>query len=64
MLMKQQMIRDGQEDEEDYTDIPSFTNGLPLVEKIDDFNDDVSHLLQPDIEWTRVEKAKKKKSKT
>ncbi|GMN67508.1 hypothetical protein TIFTF001_036571 [Ficus carica] len=58
------MIRDGQENEEDYSDIPSFTKGLPLVEEIDDFDDDVSHLLRPDIEWTRVEEAKKKKNKT
>ncbi|GMN62286.1 hypothetical protein TIFTF001_031366 [Ficus carica] len=61
--MKQRMICDGQEDEEDCTDIPSFTKGLPPVEEIDDFDDDVSHLLRPDIKWTRVEKAKKKKSK-
>ncbi|GMN54069.1 hypothetical protein TIFTF001_023207 [Ficus carica] len=46
------MIRDGQEDEEDCFDIPSFTKGLPPVEEIDEFDDDVSHLLRPDIEWT------------
>ncbi|GMN63832.1 hypothetical protein TIFTF001_032900 [Ficus carica] len=58
------MIRDGQEDEEDYFDIPSFTKGLPPVEEIDEFDDDVSHLLPPDIEWTHVEEAKNKKKKT
>ncbi|GMN64815.1 hypothetical protein TIFTF001_033896 [Ficus carica] len=58
------MIRDSQEDEEDCSDIPSFTKGLPPVEEIDEFDDDVSHLLRPDIEWTCVEEAKKKRSKT
>ena len=63
--MKPKLIRDGQEDdEEDYSDIPSFTQGLPPVEEIDEFDDDISHLLQPDIEWTRVEEAKRKKIKT
>ena len=62
--LKSKLIHDGQEDEEDYSDIPSFIKGLPPVEEIDEFNDDVSHLLRPDIEWTRVEVAKKKKKKT
>jgi hypothetical protein len=62
--MKPKLIRDGQEDEEDCSDIPSFTQGLPPVEEIDEFDDDVSHLLRPDIEWTRVEKTKRKKNKT
>ena len=30
------------------------------MEKIDDLDDDVSHLLRLDVEWTRVEKPKKK----
>ena len=64
VTMKQKMIRDGQEDEEDCSDIPSFTKGLPSVEDIDEFDDDVSHLLRPDIEWTHVEEAKKKRKKT
>ena len=55
------MIRDGQEDEEDCSDIPSFTKGLPPVEDIDDFDNDVYHLLRLDIEWTHVEEVKKKK---
>ncbi|GMN31002.1 hypothetical protein TIFTF001_041528 [Ficus carica] len=59
--IKQKMIHDGQEDKEDCSDIPSFTKGLPPVEEIDEFDDDISHLLRPDIEWTRVEEAKKNK---
>ncbi|GMN64255.1 hypothetical protein TIFTF001_033340 [Ficus carica] len=55
--MKPKLIR-GQEDEEDYSDIPSFILGLPPVEDIDEFDDDVSHLVRPEIEWTRVEEAK------
>ena len=63
--MKAKMFRDGHEDdEEDCSGIPAFTQGLPPVEVIDDFDDDVSHLLRPDIEWTRVEQAKRKKKKT
>ena len=61
--MKPKLIH-GQEDEEDCSDIPSFTLGLPPVEDIDEFDDDVSHLVRPDIEWTRVEEAKRKKKKT
>ena len=65
MPMKPKFIRDGQEDdEEDCSDIPAFTQGLPLVEEIDEFDDDVSHLLRQDIEWTCVKKAKRKKPKT
>ena len=63
--MKPSIIHDGQEDVEDCTDIPSFTNGLLLVEEIDDLDDDSSHLLRLDVEWTRVEKSKtNKKNKT
>ena len=58
--MKSRIIRDGQEDIDDFTDIPSFTMGLPPVEEIDNFTDDVSHLLRLDVEWTRVENPKKK----
>jgi hypothetical protein len=58
--MKSRILRDPQEDVDDCTDIPSFTTGLPPVEEIDDFDDDVSHLLRLDVEWTRVEKPKKK----
>ena len=61
MPIKPKLNRDGQEDVEDYTDIPSITNGLPPVEEIDDLDDDSSHLLHLDVEWTRVEKSKKKK---
>ena len=60
-------LRDGDgqvNDEEDCSDIPAFTQGLPMVEEIDEFDDDVSHLLRQDIEWTCVEKAKRKKNKT
>ncbi|GMN56026.1 hypothetical protein TIFTF001_025152 [Ficus carica] len=28
---------------------------MPPVEEIDEFDDDVSHLVRPDIEWTRVD---------
>ena len=35
-----------------------------MVEEIDEFDDDVSHLLRQDIEWTCVEKVKWKKPKT
>ncbi|GMN72767.1 hypothetical protein TIFTF001_055278, partial [Ficus carica] len=28
---------------------------MPPVEEIDEFDDDVSHLVRPDIEWTLVE---------
>ena len=62
--MKPRIIQDGQEDVEDCTNIPSFTKGLPPVEEIDDFNDDVSNLLRLDDKWTRVEKPKKKKNLT
>ena len=62
--MKPKMHGDDQEDVEDCTDIPSFTNGLPPVEEIDDLDDDASHLLRLDVEWTRVEKTKKKNKKT
>ncbi|GMN19863.1 hypothetical protein TIFTF001_039918 [Ficus carica] len=34
---------------EDCTDIPSFTKGLPPMEEIDDFDDDVTHLLHLDV---------------
>ncbi|GMN74070.1 hypothetical protein TIFTF001_054380 [Ficus carica] len=61
--MKPKLYRDGQEDEEDCSDIPSFTQGMPPVEEIDEFDDDVSHLVRPDIEWTRVEAAKRKEKK-
>ncbi|GMN43661.1 hypothetical protein TIFTF001_012863 [Ficus carica] len=61
--MKPRIILDGQEDIEDCTDIPSITMGLPPMEEIDDFDDDVSHLLRLDVEWTRVEKPNKKKKK-
>ena len=63
--MKTKLIRDGHvDDEEDCSDIPAFTRGLPPVEEIDEFDDDVSHLRRPDIEWTLVEQAKRKKNKT
>ena len=48
--MKSKIIRDGQVDVEDYIDIPSFTKGLPPVEYIDDFDDDVLHLLRLNVE--------------
>ena len=58
VLMKPRIIRDGQKDVEDCTNILSFTKGLPPVEEIDDFDDDVSHLLRLDVEWTHVEEPK------
>ena len=62
--MKPKLIRDGQEDvNQDCTDIPSITKGLPPMEEIDDLDDDSSHVLRLDVEWTRVENSKKKKRK-
>ena len=61
--MKPKSIREGQEDVDECTDIPPITNGLPSVDEIDDLDDDSSHLLRLDVEWTRVKKSKKSTKK-
>ena len=62
MPIKPRIICDGQEDVENYTDIPYFTKGLPPMEEIDDFDDDVSYFFHLDVEWTRVKKPTTKKT--
>ena len=57
------IVIDGDEVDEDCTDIPSFTKGLPLVDEIDNFEDDVSHLLREDVEWICIDEPMKKKVK-
>ena len=60
---KPRIVIDGEEVDEDCADIPSFTKGLSLVNEIDNFEDDVSHLLREDVEWICIDEPMKKKLK-
>ena len=63
VLTKPRIVTDGEEVDEDCADIPSFTMRLPLVDEIDNLEDDVSYLLREDVEWIRIDEPMKKKVK-
>lgn len=50
---KSRNFNESSQDDDD--NIPPFTKGLPMVEEIDNFDDDVSHLRRLDIDSIRVE---------